>query len=148
MLGIFSSPPFYTDFVHLPDIHSPVSPYIAENPKFYPFFNGAIGALDGTHFDCSGTPEQCTIAHDRKGCVTQNCLAACDFTHKLLYIFSGWEGSATDSTMSNDAHITDLWVPPGCYYLTDVGFPNHFPSCSLIEVYATEEWYIDKIVDA
>ena len=62
-------------------------------------------------------------------------LAACDFTHKLLYIFSGWEGSATDSTMSNDAHITDLWVPPGCYYLTDVGFPNHFPSCSLIEVY-------------
>lgn len=124
MLGIFSSPPFYTNFVHLPDIHSPVSPYIAENPKFYPFFNGAIGALDGTHLDCLGTPEQHVIARNHKGHVMQNCLAACDFTHKFLYIFSRWEGSVTDSTMFNDAHITDLWVPPGRYYLADAGFPN------------------------
>ena len=126
MLDIFSSPPFYTDFVHLPKINTPVSKYIKDDPKFYPFFRGAIGALDGTHFDCSGTPEQRAIAHDRKGRVTQNCLAACDFTHKFVYVFSGWEGSITDLTMFNDARITDLFVPTdsGHYYLADAGFPN------------------------
>jgi hypothetical protein len=89
MLNIFSSNPFYTDFVHLPDINKPISKYITDNSKFYPFFSGAIGALDGTHFDCSGTPEQRAIARNRKGRVTQNCLAACDFSHEFVYIFSG-----------------------------------------------------------
>ena len=126
MLNIFSSSPFYTDFVCLPDISAPVPEYIKDNPKFYPFFEGAIGALDGTHFDCSGTPEQRALARDHKGRVTQNCLAACDFTHKFVYMVSGWEGSVTDSTMFSDARITDLYVPTstGHYYLADAGFPN------------------------
>ena len=126
MLDIFSSSPFYTDFVHLPDISAGVPEYIRENPKFYPFFEHAIGAIDGTHFGCSGTPEQRALARDCKGHVTQNCLAACDFTHRFVYMFSGWEGSITDSTMFNDARITDLYVPTasGHYYLADAGFPN------------------------
>ena len=41
-------------------------------------------------------------------------------------MFSGWEGSITDSTMFNDARITDLYVltASGRYYLADAGFPN------------------------
>ena len=126
MFKIFSSLPFYTDFVHLPEINTPVSKYIKDNPKFYPFFCGTISALDGTHFNCSGTPEQCAIACDHKGRVTQNCLAACDFTHKFAYVFSRWKGSITDPTMFNDACITDFYVPTadGHYYLADAGFPN------------------------
>ncbi|KAF8219097.1 hypothetical protein L208DRAFT_1076094, partial [Tricholoma matsutake] len=61
MLNIFSSNPFYADYRWLIDlvyINDPISKYITDNDKFYPFFAGAIGALDGTHFDCSGTPEQ------------------------------------------------------------------------------------------
>ena len=136
MLNTFSSAPFYTDFVCLPDINAAVPEYIRENPKFYPFFEGAIGTIDGTHFDCSGTPEQCALACDRKGCVTQNCLAACDFTQRFVYMFSGWEGSITDSTMFNDACTTDLYVPTasGRYYLADAGFPNSI-SLMLIEGY-------------
>ena len=42
----------------------------------------------------------------------------------FYYIFSGWEGSTTDSTMYYDTRITDLPVPPGQYYLTDAGFPT------------------------
>ena len=143
MLSIFSSRPFYTDFVHLPDINSPVPDYISSNPKFFPFFRGAIGALDGTHFDCSGTPEQRAIARDRKGRVTQNCLAACDFTHKFVYVFSGWEGSVTDSTMFNDARITDLYVPTdsGRYYLADAGFPN---SLSLMLPYRGVRYHLQE----
>ena len=136
MLNTFSSAPFYTDSVCLPDINAAVPEYIRENPKFYPFFEGAIGTIDGTHFDCSGTPEQCALACDRKGRVTQNCLAACDFTQRFVYMFSGWEGSITDSTMFNDACITDLYVPTasGHYYLADAGFPNSI-SLMLIEGY-------------
>ena len=144
MLKIFSTAPFYTDFVRSPDMNVPIPEYIQDNPKIYPFFCSAIGALDGTHFDCSGTPEQQAIARDHKGHVTQNCLAACDFTHKFVYVFSGWEGSITDSTMFNDAHITDLYVPTahGHYYLADAGFPN---STSLLlpyqgVCYHLQEW--------
>ena len=48
MVDIFSSPPFYTKYVHMPDddwIHTK----ICTNPHFWPFLKGAIGALDGSH---------------------------------------------------------------------------------------------------
>ena len=61
-------------------------------------------------------------ARDRKGGVTQNCLAICGFNMTFYYIFSGWEGSAADSTMFYDACITDLHIPLGKFYLADVGF--------------------------
>ena len=41
----------------------------------------------------------------------------------FYYIFSGWDGSAADSTMIYDAHVTDLHMPVGKYYLADAGFP-------------------------
>ena len=42
----------------------------------------------------------------------------------FYYVFSGWEGSAADSTMFHDACVTDLPVPAGKYYLADAGFPT------------------------
>ena len=56
--------------------------------------------------------------------MTQNCLTACNFNLEFVYIFSGWEGSATDSAMFNDARLTDLHILPGKYYLADAGFPS------------------------
>jgi hypothetical protein len=116
---------------------------IKDNPKFYPFFHGTISALDGTHFDCSSTPEQRAIARDHKGRVTQNCLAACDFMHKFVYVFSRWEGSITDLMMFNDAHITDFYVPTanGHYYLADAGFPN---SVSLMLPYQGVHYHLQE----
>ena len=55
--------------------------------------------------------------------MTQNCLAICGFDMKFLYMFSGWDGSASDSTMFHDARFTDLPVLLGKYYLADAGFP-------------------------
>jgi hypothetical protein len=123
MLFIFSSSPFYTDFVRLPRVNDPPSPYIHNNPKFHPFFENAIGAIDGSHFLSSGTAEERALARDRKGLVTSNCLAGCDFNHKFTYISAGWEGSVSDSTMFFDSRITDLTIQPGKYYLADAGFP-------------------------
>ena len=41
----------------------------------------------------------------------------------FYYIFSGWEGSVSDSMMFYDACIMDLPIPAGKYYLADAGFP-------------------------
>lgn len=39
------------------------------------------------------------------------------------YIFSGWDGSESDSTMYHDARLSDLTIPGGKYFLANAGFP-------------------------
>ena len=124
MLIFFSSPPFYTQYIHLPPIDTPTPSIILNNPKYYPFFKDVLGAIDGTHINCSAYAEMRQAARDRKGGVTQNCLAICGFDMIFYYIFSGWDGSAADSTMFYDARMTDLHIPAGKYYLVDAGFPS------------------------
>jgi hypothetical protein len=124
MLFFFSSAPFYNDYVKLPPADAPIPPEILNNPKFYPFFKDALGAIDGTHINCCPSAADRQAARDRKGGVTQNCLAICGFDMVFYYVFSGWEGSASDATMFYDARVTDLPIPSGRYYLADAGFPN------------------------
>src|ERR1700720_82407 len=99
MLIFFSSAPFYTRYIHLPPIGTPTPPEILNNPKFYPFFKDALGAIDGTHINCNVTAEMRQAACDRKGSITQNCLAICGFDMTFYYIFSRWDGLAADSTV-------------------------------------------------
>ena len=142
MLPFFSSPPFYNDYVQLPCTGAPILPEIQNNTKFYPFFKDVLGVIDGTHINCCPSAADQHAARDRNGGVTQNCLAICGFDMVFYYVFSGWEGSASDATMFYDAHVTDLLVPPGQYYLADAGFP----ACSLLVVlfrgrhYHLQEW--------
>ena len=142
MLRFFLSPPFYTDHIKLPHGDDPTPPEISGNAKFDSFFDGAIGAIDGTHINCYSSAKDRHSNRDRKGGITQNCLAACSFDMRFLYIFSGWEGSAADAAMFHDARITDLRVPAGKFYLADTGFPN----CSLLLIpypgvrYHLQEW--------
>lgn len=124
MLVFFSSPPFYNDYIKLPRVDAPIPPEIQDNPKFYPFFKDALGAIDGTHINCCPSAADQQATRDRKGGITQNCLAICGFDLIFYYMFSSWEGSTSDSTMFHDAHMTDLPIPPGQYYLADTGFPN------------------------
>jgi hypothetical protein len=95
MLIIFSTPPFYSKYVHLPS--DKVSQKIRENPKFWPFFKDAIGALDGSHIHATPPALERAAYRDRKGLVSQNCLFACDFDMNFTYALTGWEGSATDA---------------------------------------------------
>ncbi|KIJ09243.1 hypothetical protein PAXINDRAFT_40755, partial [Paxillus involutus ATCC 200175] len=48
MLVILSSQPLYTRYMQLPTGEF-VSPKISNNPKFWPYFKNAIGAIDGSH---------------------------------------------------------------------------------------------------
>ena len=47
MLIIFSSTPFYTEYIDPPCKGDPIPDYIHLNPKFYPYLKDAIGAIDG-----------------------------------------------------------------------------------------------------
>jgi hypothetical protein len=119
---MLTSPSFYNKYVHLPSNMSPVPDKIQNNPKFYPFFAGALGAMDGTHINCCPSALEHEQAQNRKGFCSQNCLACCSFDLQFLYILSGWDGSAADASVFNDARQSDLTIPAGRYYLADAGF--------------------------
>ncbi|KAH7917261.1 hypothetical protein BV22DRAFT_988336, partial [Leucogyrophana mollusca] len=52
MVYILSSPPFYTQYVQFPTGET-VPSKIRNNPKFWPYFRDAIGAIDGSHIHIS-----------------------------------------------------------------------------------------------
>lgn len=103
MLAAFASSAFYNRYVVLPCAFYPIPSEISSNSKFYPFFKNAIGAIDGTHLNCHPSKKEHDACHNRKGSLTQNCLACCTFDLRFQYILSGWEGSASDSFLFNQA---------------------------------------------
>ncbi|KZP10259.1 hypothetical protein FIBSPDRAFT_707298, partial [Athelia psychrophila] len=51
-LNFFSEGPFYNKYIVLPAEDAPIRRKILRNPKFK-HFQGAVGALDGSHITCS-----------------------------------------------------------------------------------------------
>src|SRR5882757_405952 len=142
MLCVFSSYPFYTKYVQLPTADDLVSPKIRNNPKFWPYFKDALGALDGSHIHSSPPANQHTSYRNRKGFVSQNCLFGCSFDLQFVFAYTGWEGSATDARVYESAILDGLDIPEGKYYLADAGFPSCMelliPYCSVR--YHLVEW--------
>jgi hypothetical protein len=103
------SPAFQERYVWLPTSASPLPECIRKNPKFFPFFDGALGAFDSTHIFASASEAEHAAHCNWKGDVTQNMLAACTFQMLFCYLYSGWEGSAADS-MIFDAAQNSLYV--------------------------------------
>lgn len=46
----------------------------------------------------------------------------CGFNLIFYYILSGWDGSAADALLFNDAQLSDFAIPLGRGYLADAGF--------------------------
>jgi len=123
ILNAVTSPSFYNVYVNLPNEESQLDSYISDNPKFFPYFEGALGALDGTHINAQPSAQDCPCYCNCKGLLTQNVLAATTFDMHFCYILSGWEGSASDGGVYHDAWVHDLSIPEGKYYLADAGYP-------------------------
>ena len=122
ILDAVSSGAFYQKYVRLPAANDPIPEFIHTSSKFWPYFGGAIGAMDGTHINCCPSAEDRHSACNRKGGISQNCLACCSFSMKFVYFLSGWEGSAADATMYARSCLVDLTIPAGKFYLADAGF--------------------------
>ncbi|XP_043710582.1 uncharacterized protein LOC122659544 [Telopea speciosissima] len=99
-----------------------------DRKRFYPYFKDCIGDIDGSHIPAWVTADKHRRFRDRKGDISHNILAACDFDMKFTYILSSWEGSASDAPILDDAIHREgggkLVVPRGKFYLVDVGFAN------------------------
>ena len=113
VLTTLSSSPFYNKYVHLPTETSPTPTEIQTNPKFFPYFEGALGATDCSHINCCPSANKRVLSRNRKGYLSQNCLACCLFDLLFQYMLSGWDGSAADAAIFNNARQSDLRIPDG-----------------------------------
>jgi hypothetical protein len=114
---------FYSVFVHQPSYNNDSNDYITSNPKFSPFFDRALRAIDGTHIPTCTPAEDAAHFCNRKGFLSQNVLATGTFDMRFTYVLSGWEGSVADGRLWSDACRHNLEVPKGWYFLGDAGFP-------------------------
>ncbi|XP_051207085.1 uncharacterized protein [Lolium perenne] len=99
-----------------------------QDPRFWPHFKGAIGAIDGSHIPVE-VPKEEEINHTgRHGYTSQNLLAICDFDLRFTFVVAGWPGSAHDTRILNHSIVKypqQFPTPPdGTYYLVDSGYPN------------------------
>ena len=86
----------YKDVIHLSTAETLILSRITKDPKYATYFSVCIGALDSTHIDVWVAPQKQPRYRNRKGYLTQNVLAVCDFDLRFCYVLPGWEGSAHD----------------------------------------------------
>ena len=77
---------------------STVHPKIADH-KYAPFFNNAIGAIDGTHVKVIVPGKKVGPYFNRSKEKSQNVLAICDFDRRFTFVAAGIPGSAHDWTV-------------------------------------------------
>ncbi len=115
MVSIFSSAPFFPKYVKqlTPEDQTPNLHHLHGNKKLWPFFEKALGAIDGSHIHVT-PPNHLRIACiNRKGYTSQNCIFCCSFNLLFTYVLTGWEGSASDARVYQNAIDTDLVIPEG-----------------------------------
>ena len=115
----------YKQVINFHTSDTPFSPTLASDDKYNTFFRDCVGALDGTHIEVHVPPCDQPRYRNRKGHLSQNVLAACNFELEFTYILVGWEGSAHDGSVYRNAqHKYGFITPPGKYWLGDAGYPN------------------------
>ena len=101
------------------------SPRISNSFRYSPYFDDCLGALDGTHVEMHIPTELQPCYRNRKGTLSQNILAVCNFDMQFVYILAGWEGSAHDSRVLYNAQASHGFsTPKGKYWLGDTGYGN------------------------
>ncbi|KNE98892.1 hypothetical protein PSTG_07912 [Puccinia striiformis f. sp. tritici PST-78] len=97
--------------------HETIPHQIQTNPKFSPFFDKCLGALNGVHIPASVPAHKTAPYRNRKGFLSQNVLGVCDFGMRV-----GWEGTAHDARVLRDAWSKDFKIRQGFFYLADAGY--------------------------
>jgi hypothetical protein len=92
-----------------------------QSPRFAPFFDNCIGAIDDTHIPVV-VPISKVVQHtERHGYTTQNVLSICDFDMRLTFVVAGWPGLVHGMRVFKDAieKYGDMFPhpPEGKFYL-------------------------------
>jgi hypothetical protein len=91
----------------------------SDSRKMRPYFDNVRGAIDGTHIPAR-VPESMAMAfRDRSGGLSRNVLAACTLDLYFCYVCPGWEGSAHDGRVLENALLNGFPTIPGGLYLAD-----------------------------
>ncbi|XP_045797408.1 putative nuclease HARBI1 [Trifolium pratense] len=101
---------------------------IKDDRRYWPYFEGCIGAIDGTHIPAI-VPTKDQIPYiGRKGYPTQNVMLVCNFDMLITFVVVGWPGTAHDtrilSSVIEEMKSVFPHPPEGKYYLVDAGYPN------------------------
>ncbi|KAL4373811.1 hypothetical protein AHAS_Ahas05G0119100 [Arachis hypogaea] len=115
-------------------IIQPTNPQFTDTPvkiknakKYYPYFKNYIGTIDGTHIPVVVPANKKIPYIGRKGITTTNMMAVCDFNMCFTFVWAGWEGSAHDTKIFNQAvrrQSLHFPLPPkDKYYLVGSGYP-------------------------
>ena len=82
--------------------------------RFWPYFKGAIGAIDGSHVPVAVPADEVVNYTCRHGYTSHNVLAVCDFDMRFIFAVAGWPGSAHDTRILNHAlaNFPSFPVPP------------------------------------
>ncbi|WVZ88353.1 hypothetical protein U9M48_034884, partial [Paspalum notatum var. saurae] len=91
---------------------------------YAPYFDGCIGAIDGTHIRARINHDSRLDFINRKGCTTFNVLAIVDMDMRFTYVGMGRAGSCHDMAVLRDCMATANYPhpSPGRYYLVDSGY--------------------------
>ena len=124
ILEALTSDNIYHALVNFPMDNFPIPQCILSSNTFTPYFDGCISALDGTHLPVHVPKAGHAAFHNWKGVLSQNILAICMMDMQFLYVLAGWEGSASDSCIFEDAPQKGFTIPKDCYYLANAGYAN------------------------
>lgn len=118
--------PFFMVCINAYDSSNIISKIYREDYMAYVlvFMQDCIGAIDGTHIPLKLSPHEQEPYRNRKQTLSQNVMVACDFDLKFVHVHAGWEGSASDARVLQDALNHGFQVPPGKFYLVDAGYAN------------------------
>ena len=116
---------------HIVRLDRPQDKRIAGDSKYAPYFGDCIGALDGTHVSAFLPSMNAPAYRNRKGTLSQNVLGVCTFDMQFSFVYPGWEGSAHDTRVVEDARARGGFdILEGKYYLADAGYLNAGPYLS------------------
>ena len=106
----------YGAYVKLPTQNKHPHNSILNDNDFYPYFKDCVGMIDGTHIPAFVSEDKRAPYRNCKGMIFQNLLAVCSFDLEFVYVLSGWEGSASDSLVYQNARETTFQILKGKYY--------------------------------
>ncbi|KAL0424148.1 UNVERIFIED_CONTAM: hypothetical protein Sradi_0949600 [Sesamum radiatum] len=84
-------------------LKKPEAVHINSTDERWKWFEGCLGALDGTHIRVRVPVEDKPRYRTRKNEIAINVLGVCSQDMQFIYVLPGWEGSAADSRVLRDA---------------------------------------------
>ena len=116
------------DYIHTPrtqELHR--IPDQLMDGKYWHFFSGFVGAMDGVHVCVKVKPELQGMYWNRHDRTSFNIMAICDLNMLFTYVWNGAPESCHDTVVLTMAQNNDpeFPLPPADkYYVVDSGYPN------------------------